>query len=359
MLSVKNATVLSLAVAAVVAASACGSSSSSTTTVTSTASNGQSGGSSKALSGAGSTFVAPLVAQWEADYVKSPAAVTITYGAVGSGSGIDAITARTVDFGASDAPLTPDQVTACKGCVQIGWALGATTIDYNVKGAPNHLKLTGKVLADIFLGNIKTWNDPAIAHLNPGVSLPSTHITPIYRSDGSGTSFVFTDYLSSVDPEWSSKVGASTQPTFPVGTGAEHSSGVVAAMQATDGGITYAETSYVAADKLDDALIQNAAGNYPDPANNGAVLAAAKVGTTRPDGTIKLVDPPASAANAYPLSTYTYVIVPKDSPKGPVLQAFLKYAISKAGQALGEPIGYPPLPANVVASDEQLIAEIH
>ena len=107
------------------------------------------------------------------------------------------------------------------------------------------------MLADIFLGNIKTWNDPAIAHLNPGVSLPSTHITPIYRSDGSGTSFVFTDYLSSVDPEWSSKVGTSTQPTFPTGTGAEHSSGVVAAMQATDGGITYAETSYIAADKLD------------------------------------------------------------------------------------------------------------
>ena len=358
MLSVKNATILSLAVGAVVAASACGSSS-STTTVTSTATSGPSGSSSKALSGAGSTFVAPLVAQWEADYVKSPAAVTITYGAVGSGSGIDAITSRTVDFGASDAPLTPDQVTACKGCVQIPWALGATTVDYNVKGAPNHLKLSGKVLADIFLGNIKTWNDPAIAHLNPGVSLPSTHITPIYRSDGSGTSFVFTDYLSSVDPEWSSKVGASTQPTFPTGTGAEHSSGVVAAMQATDGGITYAETSYIAADKLDDALIQNAAGNYPDPTNNSTVLAAAKVGTTRPDGTIKLVDPPASAANAYPLASYTYVIVPKDSPKGPVIQAFLKYAISKTGQAFGEPIGYPPLPANVVASDEQLIAEIH
>ena len=154
---------------------------------------------SSVLVGAGSTFVAPLVAQWEADYLKSPAAVTITYGAVGSGGGVDAITARSVDFGASDAPLTSDQATACKGCLQIPWALGATAIDYNVKGAPNNLKLTGAVLADIFLGNIKTWNDPAIKSLNPGVNLPATHITPIYRSDGSGTSFVLTDYLSSVD----------------------------------------------------------------------------------------------------------------------------------------------------------------
>jgi phosphate transport system substrate-binding protein len=356
MLTIRRPSALALALAVASLAAACGSSG-STTTVTQTSSN-DGGSSDKTLNGAGSTFVAPLVAQWEADYAKSAAAVTVTYGAVGSGGGIDAITARTVDFGASDAPLTTDQATACKGCVQIPWALGATTIDYNVKGAPNHLKLTGKVLADIFLGDITTWNDPAIAHLNPGVSLPSTHITPIYRSDGSGTSFVFTDYLSSVDPDWASKVGASTQPTFPTGTGAEHSSGVIAAMQATDGGITYAETSYVAADQLDDALIQNAAGNYPDPTKNATVLAAAKVGTTRPDGTIKLVDPPASAANAYPLASYTYVIVPKDSAKGPVIQAFLKYAVGKTGQAFGDPIGYPPLPANVVASDQTLIAEI-
>ena len=344
----------SLAVGAVaVGAAACGSSSSS---------SGSSGGSttsgsSSVLIGAGSTFVAPLVSQWEAAYVKTPAAVTITYGAVGSGGGIDAITARSVDFGASDAPLTSDQVTACKSCVQIPWALGATTVDYNVKGAPNNLKLTGKVLADIFLGNIKQWNDPAIAALNPGVSLPSTHITPIYRSDGSGTSFVFTDYLSSVDPDWASKVGTSTQPTFPVGTGAEHSSGVIAAMQATDGGITYAETSYVAADNLDYALIQNAAGMYPKPTNS-AVLAAAAVGTTRSDGTIKLVDPPASASSAYPLASYTYVIVPESSPKASTLRAFITWAISSAGQSLGEPIGYPPLPANVVSSNAMLIAKI-
>src|SRR6476619_6465125 len=223
---------VAMGLAIVALAAACGSSGSSGS------SSGSGGSTSTVLTGAGSTLVAPLISQWEPDYAKS-AGITITYGAVGSGGGIDAITNRTVDFGASDAPLTSDQATACKGCLQIPWALGATTIDYNVKGAPNNLKLTGKVLADIFLGNIKTWNDPAIKALNPGVSLPATHITPIYRSDGSGTSFVFTDYLSSVDPEWASKVGTSTQPTFPTGTGAEHSSGVIAAMQATDGGITY------------------------------------------------------------------------------------------------------------------------
>ena len=334
-------------------AAACGSS----------GSGGSSGGSasnvsnSKVLVGAGSTFVAPLVQAWEADYAKSPAAVTITYGAIGSGGGIDQITARTVDFGASDAPLTSDQATACKDCVQIPWALGATAIDYNVKGAPDHLKLTGEVLANIFLGKITSWDDPAIASLNPGVKLPSTHITPVYRSDGSGTSFVLTDYLSSVSPDWASKVGASTQPTFPTGTGAEHSSGVIASMQATDGAITYAETSYTTADGLHSAVLQNAAGNYEQPTEK-AVLAAAAAGTTRPDGTIKLVNPPASATDAYPLASYTYVIVPKTSPKAATIKAFLTYAVGPKGQAFGPP-AYPELPAAIASSDQKLIAEIH
>jgi phosphate transport system substrate-binding protein len=253
--------------------------------------------------------------------------------------------------------MTSDQATACKSCLQIPWALGGVSIEYNVKGVPNNLKLTGPVLADIYLGNISSWNDPAIAKLNPGVSLPSTHITPIYRSDGSGTSFVLTDYLSAVSTDWASKVGASTQPTFPTGTGAEHSSGVIAAMQATDGAITYSEVSYVAADHLNAALIANAAGNYESPTEK-AILAAAAVGTTRPDGTIKLVNPPASAADAYPLSSYTYVIVPETSPKASVLKAFLNYAVGPTGQAFGPP-AYPPLPSAVATSAKTLIAKIH
>ena len=309
------------------------------------------------LVGAGSTFVAPLVQQWEADYVKQPAAVTITYGAIGSGGGIDQITARAVDFGASDAPMTPDQATACKNCVQIPWALGAAVMAYNLKGAPDHLKLNGDVLANIYLGKVTSWNDPSIASLNPGVNLPSTHITPIYRSDGSGTSFVVTDYLSAVSSDFKGQVGASTQPAFPTGTGAEHSSGVVSSIQATDGSIGYVDLAYISANKLQSALIANAAGKYPE-ASPDSITAAAKVGTTRPDGTISLVNPPASAADAYPMASYTFAIVPQDSSKASELKAFLEYAISPTGQAFGPDLGYPPLPSSVVTSNKALIAKI-
>jgi ABC-type phosphate transport system substrate-binding protein len=230
-MNVRRAGSIALALVAVAAASACGSSG-GTTTVTKSQASG--GGNSKVLVGAGSTFVAPLVQQWEADYVKSPAAVTVTYGAIGSGGGVDQITARTVDFGASDAPLSADQAAACKGCIQIPWSLGAVAITYNVKGLQNKIHLTGPVIADMFMGKVTSWNDPEIAKLNPGVSLPDTHITPVYRSDGSGTSFAFTDWLTKVSPDWANNVGTSTQPPFPTGTGAEHSSGVVAAVQATD-----------------------------------------------------------------------------------------------------------------------------
>jgi phosphate transport system substrate-binding protein len=340
-----------LAAAGIAAAAGCGSSGSTTTV---TAGNP---GSSKVLVGAGSTFVAPLVQQWEADYANQPAGATITYGAIGSGGGIDQITARTVDFGASDAPLSPDQATACKSCLQIPWSLGGVAVIYNVKGVPKNLKLTGPVIANIFLGTVTSWNDPAITQLNPGVSLPSTHITPIYRSDGSGTSFAFTDYLSAVSPDWKSKVGTSTQPPFPTGTGAEHSSGVIAAVQSTDGGITYADLAYSIANSLPYALVQNAAGQYPAPGPK-SVTAAAKVGVPRPDGTISLVNPPASASDAYPLSTYTFAVVPQSSSKAAALKAFLNYAVGSTGQAFGPPLGYPELPASVVASDKQLIAKI-
>jgi phosphate transport system substrate-binding protein len=283
--------------------------------------------------------------------------VTITYGAIGSGGGIGAITARTVDFGASDAPLTSDQATACKGCIQSPWALGATVVSYNVNGAPNNLHLTGSVLADIFQGTITSWNDPKIKALNPGVNLPSTKITPIYRSDGSGDSFVFTSYLSAVSPDWKSKVGASTQPSFPTGTGAEKNSGVAAAIQSTDGAIGYVAISYIAADKLNEALVQNAAGKYVVPSVDSIKAAADAVTQAQPDGSIPLVNPPASASGAYPLATYTYAIVPKSSKKAAALKAFLTYAITD-GQTFGPDLGFPALPSAVVASDKTEIASI-
>jgi phosphate transport system substrate-binding protein len=355
-MNVRRAGSIALALVVVAAASACGSSGSDKT-VTVSGGGGNTSGSSKVLVGAGSTFVAPLVQQWEADYVKSPAAVTITYGAIGSGGGVDQITARTVDFGASDAPLSTDQAAACKGCIQIPWSLGAVAITYNVKGLQNKILLTGPVIADMFMGKITSWNDPEIAKLNPGASLPDTHITPVYRSDGSGTSFAFTDWLTKVSPDWANNVGTSTQPPFPTGTGAEHSSGVVAAVQATDGAVTYVDLAYVQANDLQYALLQNAAGNYPEPGIK-SVIEAAKVGTSNPDGSISLVNPPASAADAYPDATFTYVIVPQDSSKASTLKDFLKYAIGPTGQAFGPDLGYPKLPSSIVASDQQLIDKI-
>jgi phosphate transport system substrate-binding protein len=352
----RRSVLMLLATGSVALAAACGSSG-GTTTVTVSGPSSSSGGSSKVLTGAGSTLVYPLVSQWEPDYATS-AGVTITYGAIGSGGGIDQITARAVDFGASDAPLTSDQATACKGCLQIPWALGATTVAYNVNGVPDHLHLTGPVLADIFLGNITTWNDAKIKALNSGVNLPSTKITPIYRSDGSGDSFVFSSYLSAISPTFKSKVGASTQPPFSVGTAAAKNSGVAASIQSTDGAIGYVALSYIAPDALHAALIQNAAGQYPVPGVQSIKAAANAVTTVSPDGSIPLVNPPASATGAYPMSTYTYAIVPQSSPKASTLRAFLTYAISPTGQAFGPPLGFPVLPAAIVASDKQEIAKI-
>jgi phosphate transport system substrate-binding protein len=345
-----------LATGLVVLAAACGSGSSKTVTVTSGSGGSSTVSNSSVLTGAGSTLVYPLVSQWEPDYATK-ANVTITYGAIGSGGGVDEITARAVDFGASDAPLTPDQATACKGCLQIPWALGATTVAYNVKGVPDHLHLTGTVIADIYLGTITSWNDPKIKALNPGVNLPSTKITPIYRSDGSGDSFVFSSYLSAVDPTFKSKIGASTQPPFSVGTAAAKNSGVAASIQSTDGSIGYVALSYIAPDALNAALIQNAAGQYPVPGIPSIKAAAKAVTTVNPDGSITLVNPPASATGAYPMSTYTYAIVPKMSTKAAALKAFLTYAIT-AGQAFGPPLGFPELPAAIVASDKAEIAQI-
>jgi phosphate transport system substrate-binding protein len=338
----------------VVLAAACGSGG-GTTTVTDKG-GGNQPTDSKVLTGAGSTLVYPLISQWEPDYATKNG-VTITYGAIGSGGGIDQITARAVDFGASDAPLSSDQAAACKGCLQIPWALAATVVTYNVKGVPNNLHLTGPVLADMFLGNITSWNDPKIKALNPGVSLPDTRVTPIYRSDGSGDSYVFSSYLSAVSPDFKSTIGASTQPPFSTGTGAAKNSGVAASVQSTDGAIGYVAISYIAADGLNQALLQNAAGRYPAPSADSIKAAADAVTRAQPDGSIPLVNPPASAADAYPMSTYTYAVVPKSSPKAATLKAFLTYAIGD-GQAFGPDLGFPALPSAVVSSDKTEIASI-
>jgi phosphate transport system substrate-binding protein len=340
----KNRTIL-LACLAVLAIplAACGSSSSSSS-------------NSKQLVGAGSTLVAPLISQWQPEYDKE-AGVAVAYSAIGSGGGIAQITARTVDFGASDAPLTEDQFKEANGVVQIPWALAATTVAYNLAGAPNELKLTGPVLSEIFMGKITSWNDPKIAALNPGVTLPETKITPVYRTDGSGDTYAFTDYLSHVSPEWKSSVGTSTQVKFPAGIGGKGNSGVGGAISSTPGSIGYIAISYVLANKFHYALIQNAAGKYPVPAIASISAAASALKEVPSNNQISIVDPPASAPGAYPISTFTYALVPLKSSKASTLKAFLNWAIT-TGQKFGPKLEFAPLPSKVVAASQATIAKL-
>ncbi|HSC50413.1 MAG TPA: phosphate ABC transporter substrate-binding protein PstS [Gaiellaceae bacterium] len=321
-------------------------------------SGGSGSGRSTVLVGAGSTLVAPLVAQWSGDYAKKTGA-TITYGAIGSGGGIAQITARTVDFGASDAPLSRDQAQACKRCLQVPWALAATLVSYNVKGAPAKLKLDGPTLAGIYLGKITSWNDPAIAKLNPGASLPATKITPVFRSDGSGDTYAFSDFLSKVSPEWKSKEGVSAQVGFPTGVGGKGNDGVAAVVGRTDGALGYLAISYVFANKLDYALIENAAGKFPVPRAESISAAAAAATTIPADNAISLTNPPASAPAAYPVSTFTYALVPQSSAKAKAkaLRDFFTYAIGP-GQRFAPRLQFARLPARVLEADRQTIAKI-
>ena len=311
--------------------------------------------SSGPITGAGSTFIAPLMSKWQSDYASKSGA-TVTYGAIGSGGGIEQITARTVDFGASDAPLTPDQLSAANGVVQLPWTLGAVVPAYNLSGASNNIKLTGQVLADMYLGKITTWNDPAIAKLNPGVNLPSTKVTPVYRTDGSGDTYAFTDYLSKVSPEWKSQVGVGTEVKFPTGVGGDGSDGVAGAVSKTDGAVGYLTIAYVTSNGFNYALLQNAAGNYPK-ASVAAINAAAATAKSVPPGGVSITDPPASAANAWPDSTFSYVIVPTSTSKADTLKKFITYALGP-GQSFAEPLGYGTLPKQVIADDKTALNKV-
>jgi phosphate transport system substrate-binding protein len=313
---------------------------------------------SATLDGAGSTFVAPLVNSWIAP-VKSALGVTLNYSAVGSGAGIAAITGRTVDFGASDAPLSPDQFSACKGCIQIPWALASTAVFYNLHGATNFLHMSGPVLANIYLGKIKTWDDRAIKKLNPGKNLPNTPITVVHRSDGSGTTYNFTDYLSSVSKTWANQVGKGTAVSWPTGVGAPHSSGVAAVVAQTNGAIGYAESSYPKTRHLTIFRIRNRAGNFVKPFLPSTRAAALLDTHPAKDGSLSIVNPPKSKKyrNAYPISTYTYVIVAKASKQGPALKQLIRWAITK-GQTYGPTKFFVPIPAPVVTFDKKQLGKI-
>jgi phosphate transport system substrate-binding protein len=310
------------------------------------------------LTGAGSSFVAPLVAVWTAK-VDSGLGLKITYGPIGSGGGINAITNRTVDFGASDAPLTPDQFSACKGCVQIPWALSATSIAYKGDALPNHLHLSGPVIGSIFMGRIKKWNDPAIKALNKGKSLPDLDITVIHRSDNSGTTYNLTDYLSRVSPSWKSGPGRGVAVNWPTGVGARGSSGVAAALSGTQGGITYVDVAYSLTNHLKFAAVKNKAGIYALPGLKGIKAAAATINRVAPDnGGISIVNPAKSQKLAYPICTFTYVIIPKQTSKAAELKRFVNWALTK-GQAFGPKLLFQPIPKVVLKASLKTTALIH
>jgi len=310
------------------------------------------------LVGAGSSFVSPLVSLWQSDY-PSKTGVQIIYAPIGSGGGIAAITGRTVDFGASDAPLSPDQFAACKGCEQIPWALGGTSIMVNVKtNAHAPLKVSGPVLALIYLGAIKTWNAPAIQKLNPGISLPNESIVPVYRSDGSGTSFNFTDYLSAISSAWKSKIGISTQPAFPTGVGAKGSSGVAGVVSKTEGAIGYADIAFAIKNHIPVMAVKNAAGKYLTPGIKSIAAAASTIKRVPVNNEVHIVNPPKSQPGAYPICTFTYVIVPVQTSKAPLLKKFIFYALTQ-GQSFGVKLRFVPIPKVILVAAEKTLNKIH
>ena len=310
------------------------------------------------LTGAGSTFVSKLVQAW-IPKVDSSLGIKVTYGPIGSGGGIAQITNRTVDFGASDAPLTPDQFSACKGCVQIPWALSATSVPYRLDNGPNRIRLDGPTLANIFLGKIKKWNDPAIKKLNKGKSIPATDITVIHRSDGSGTTYNFSDYLSAVSKEWKSKVGRGTAVDWPTGVGGRGSSGVSAALTQTNGGITYVDVAFSLANHFKFASVKNRAGVYALPGLTGIKAAAATINRVAPDnGGISIVNPSKKQKLAYPICTFTYIIIPKQSSKAAELKRFVSWALTK-GQADGPKLLFVPIPKVVLKASVKTLALVH
>ena len=311
------------------------------------------------LVGTGATFPFPLISKWIPEVGKAYG-IDLTYSPTGSGAGIAGVTSRTVDFGASDAPLSADQLAACKGCVVIPWALAGVSLPYNLPGVNARLKLDAATIVGIFDRSITRWNDPKIQRLNSGVNLPSTAITPVYRSDSSGTTYAFTDYLSTVSPKWKSSVGNNTSVSWPGGIGARGSSGVTGVVKSTPGAITYVDAAYSIQNKLSFALVRNRHGNYTTPGLRGITSAVSVLPKKITSSTqLKIVDPPKTAPkNAYPISTFTYVIVPTNSgSKAADLRKFVYWAVTQ-GQKFGPPLFFVPLPNQVKAYDYREIKKI-
>jgi phosphate transport system substrate-binding protein len=314
--------------------------------------------SATVINGAGSTFVSPLVSTWT-PAIGSAFDYTVQYNPVGSGGGIQAITNRTVDFGASDAPLTPDQFNACNGCVQIPWALAATSIPYNVPGAPVHMHLSGAVIARIYMGEITNWNDPAIKALNKGATLPDLKITPVYRTGNSGTTYNFTDYLSAVSPNWKSKIGTGQSVAWPTGTGASGSAGVAGVVANTPGALCYVDTAFALSNHLHFAAIENAAGKFIYPSIRNVAAAGDTIKKVPTGNELHIVNPPKSSPTAYPISTYTYVILPMKTSKATELRKLVFWALSQGQQGkYTAKLWFAPVPKTVLFAAEKTLKQV-
>ncbi len=312
------------------------------------------------LQGAGATFPNPIYQKWFTHYNKAHPNLKFDYQSIGSGGGIKQIFERTIDFGGSDAPMKDEDLKAAKGeILHIPTVLGADVITYNVQGVTSDLKLTPEAIAGIFLGNVKKWNDPQILSSNPGVNLPQADITVVHRSEASGTTFVFTDYLSKASPEWKEKVGAGTAVSWPVGIGAKGNEMVTGQVKQTPNSIGYVELIYAEQNKLPYASVKNSAGEFVRPTLDSITAAAAGVANQMPDD-LRVSITNAPGATAYPISTFTYLLVYKeqqDQAKGKAFVDFLWWAIHD-GQPLAKELLYAPLPEAVVQKAEQKINSI-
>jgi phosphate transport system substrate-binding protein len=316
---------------------------------------------SQDLNGAGATFPYPIYSKWFSDYARETE-VRINYQSIGSGGGIRQLTAGTVDFGASDAPMTDAEIAKLKSPVlHFPTVLGAVVVTYNLPEATRALELSGPVLADIFLGRITKWNDSRISALNPGATLPASDILVVHRSDGSGTTYIFSDYLTAVSQSWKDGPGRGKELSWPVGLGAKGNEGVAGQVKQMPGAIGYVELAYAKQNGLAYASIQNAAGNFVAPTIESVTAAAAGAASDLPADTdyrISIVNAP--GADAYPISSFTYLLVyatQPDAEKGKELVDFLRWYL-REGEKSAAALDYAPLPPSIVAQLEKRIGTI-
>ena len=302
------------------------------------------------LTGAGATFPYPIYSKWFSEYNKQTS-VQINYQSIGSGGGIKQYTEKTVDFGASDGPMTPDQMNAAQGAViHLPTVMGAVVVTWNLPSLGSmQLKLDGQTIAGIFLGTITRWNDPKLAATNPGVKLPGADIIVVHRSDGSGTSYIFTDYLSKVSPDWKARVGTGTAVNWPTGLGGKGNDGVMQQVKQTEGAIGYVELIYAAAQKIPYALVKNAAGQFVQPSLESVTAAAASAKfPANTDFRVSITNAPGAAS--YPISSFTWLLVRptmKDAAKAKAMKDFLTWMITPEAQAMAATLLYAPLPKEV------------